>query len=516
MDFFPSEIKLIIFNQLSIRESIKCRQVCKGWLTVIDCLRYKSLIFKAAKYKGSEGRAFESYIDLWILNSEKFLRSVTIDPKFSRIKVMNAKGCLSDVENLDVFINHFHELEELYLEYATNVVKLVLNLKFLKKINFEYPPDEVKLETPSLTHLMTLQLSNFKICYPEQIKFLEVNDILNLIKFKNLEILFIIDHFMERGTINQLSADFLNQLPHLKRVYAGWNHFSKRLGQIPIDRNSELQVYYYGFRINSDLFGNYDWTNIKNSKEASDDEWTSFVARNYSGSIDDNAHNFHLDYTRLLDEFDQNVPSDFFKKISRIYSIRMRNLEDEVKILKFLDSTKCRIVNIETPTLSRSFLKKLSKFSSIMYLGIRIDEWPDFLDDFNFDFKNKIDIDIQIRCSLKSLRPMFKLFERTRSTKLFNLWIFCDEFEFFLIDYSFAMPMRFSITYTLNGEVIYTGYTMECFDFCFYLDRLVPSIVKLEDKLRLFFIVEEYKAQRKIAKKFREKLYRNPTISIKF
>ena len=517
MDFLPPEIKLIIFNQLSISESIKCRQVCKGWLTVIDGLRYKILIFQVAKYKRSKGGAFNRYIDLWILNSKKFFRSVTIDPKFSSIKVMNAIGYLSGVENLEVFINHFHGLEELNLEYAPKVVKLVLNLKFLKKIKFDYPPDEVKLETPSLTHLMTMQLSNFKICYPEQIKCLGVRNASSLTKFTNLEILFIIDHFIKRNNISQLSADLLHQLPQLKRVYAGWNHFSKRLGQIPIDRNSDLQVYYYGFRINPDIFGNFDWTNLKNLNHLNKDcEWTSFMAKNYSTSIDDNPYPFYLDYTRFLDEFEQNIPNDFHKKISKIHSIRIRNLNDEVTILKFLDSNKPRLLFIETPTLSRSFLEQLSKFSSIMYLGIKIDEWPSFLDNFNFDFKNKIDLEIKIRCSLKSLRPMIELFERMISTQLLHLCILCDEFKFYLVDYTLEMPIRLSITYTLNGEVISTGYAMESLDFCFYLDRQVPSIVELKDKLRLFFIVEECESQRRITEKVIRKLYQNPTISIKF
>ena len=502
MDSLPPEIKLNIFNQLSIRDSIKCRQVCKDWLANIDCLRYKSLDF----YVSSKGKNNGIDIDLWIINFEKFFRSVTNEPKFSRIKVMNAKGCLNDVENLDVFINHFHWLEELNLWEALNDEKFVLNLKFLKKIKFIYSLNEVKLETPSLTHLLTEGLSKFEICYPDQIKCLVAKNTLYLTKFKNLEVLIIMD-YLNQTTISQLSSDLLRRLPQLKRVYVGyqWENFENRLDQIPIDRSSELQVYYCGFRIYSDLFGNFDWTNIKNLYDPHGLwsninlnmlEWTSFIARNYSKSMDDNPYYFHLDYTCLLDEFDQNIPNDFLKKISKVNLIKIKNLDDDMKISKFLDSTKPPLVLIENPTLSRSFLEQLTKFSFIQYLRIRIDEWPAFLDDFNFNFKNeKIRFIFEIHCSLKSLRPVFEVLERASSITL-HLDIFCDEFGFSLY-YSSSGSRRLSIDYTMNGERISTSCTIESLDFCFNLDRLVPSIVKLEDKLRLISIVKKYEAQKK-------------------
>ena len=505
MDTLPSEIKLKIFNLLSIHDSIKCRQVCKDWLVIIDCLRYTSLNFLVAiHHEQSEEIFFEKDIDLLILNFEKFFKSVTIDPKFGRIKVMNAAVCLTKVKNLDVFINHFHELEELnLLSYPR---KLVVNLNFLKKFEFLYPSKEIKLETPSLTHLMTRKLSNFEICYPEQIKCIGVNNTLNLTKFTNLEILIIIDCFVEKSYISQLSSDFLNRLPHLKRVYVGWNPFIKRLDQIPINENSKLQVYYYGVRISSDLFGNFDWTYIKNSKESDEydrknligknGEWTSFVARNYLNSIDDNPYDFNLDCNRLLDEFDQNIPNEFWKKFTKFHTIRIRNLDDEKKILKFLVSTKPSRLFIKNKTLSRSFLEQLIKFSFINCLIIRIYEWPAFLDDFNFDFENeKIFFDFYIHCSLKSLRPVFKLFEKMGSI-YFQLSIIYDEFRLFLY-YTSSDIRVFSIADTLNGKRICSYFAVESWDFCFYLDRQVPSIVELEDKLRLFSIVKKYKAQKK-------------------
>ena len=525
MDFLPPEIKLKIFNQLPIRDSIKYRQVCKDWLVIIDCLKYANLDFCVSSNERSEEKDFEKDVDLWILNFEKFFRSVTIDPKFRHIKEMSAKGCLPNVENLDVFINHFDGLEELYLDYDGSLMKFVLNLKFLKKLRFDCKPNQdiisiYILETPSLTHLMTGELSNVEIRYPDQIKCLGVkNNTSNLAKFKNLEILIIIDYFTERSNISKLSADLLQQLPQLKRVYAGCNSINNKLAQTTIDKNTDLQVYYYGFRINSDLFGNFDWTMEKNSNDV---ERTSFIARNYAKSIDDNPYTFSLDYTQLLKEFDQNVPNDFWGKVSKFDSIRIRNLEDEVKILNFLDSNKPMQVLIENSTLSRSFLEQLSQFSFIKHLEITIDEWPAFLDDFNFDFKNEeIKLNFEIRCSLKSLRLMFEVFERAKSIKL-RLDFLCDEFNFVLVQNNFSCQCDlcglkwFRIGCNLNGRHNCTICLIESFDFCIYLDRQVPSIVELKDKLRLFFIVKEYNEQRIIEEKFRRQLYRNSTISIKF
>ena len=516
MDSLPPEIKLKIFNQLSIRDSIKCRQVCKDWLSIIDCLRYTRFDFHVSDYERSEIKNFdEKGCDFWILNFEKFVRSITIDPKFSRIKVMKGIRCISGVENLDVLVNHFHELEELNLWSAPNVRKFVLNLKLLKKFKFGCPPNEVKLETPSLTHLMTKDLSNFEICYPEQIKYLQVNNASNLTKFKNLEILIIDDYFGE--TISHLSVDLLHQLPKLKRVHncCKLENFPENIDQIPIDRHSELQVYYYGFRINSDLFGNFDWT-IEMSIIFNMREWTSFVARNYSKSMDDNPHSFpYLDYTQLLDEFNQNIPNDFWKKISNLKAIVLRNL-DEMKILKILDSIKPVYVYIQNPTISRSFLEQLSKFSFIKMLSFHIDEWPVFLE--NFDFKDEeIDLTFEIRGSLKSLKPLFGTLERARSFR-FDLKLFCESFEFRLElnNYFHLMQKTFKIIYTLNGELFSTCCEMESLDFCFYLDRQVPSIVEFKDKLRVFFMVEEYKTQKRIEGKIIRELCRNPTISIKF
>ena len=116
---------------------------------------------------------------------------------------------------------------------------------------------------------------------------------------------------------------------------------------------------------------------------------------------------------------------------------------------------------------------------------------------------------------------MFEVLERMRSIQ-FVIWIICDEFRFILGNdfYYYYLDSSvfkwFEIEYTMNGERICTWCIMESWDFCFYLDRQVPSIVELKDKLRLFFIVEEYEEQKRTAKKLREKLYRNPTISIKF
>ena len=518
MDFLPLEMKLKIFNQLSIPDSIKCRQVCKNWLAIIDCLRYKSLNVSFLSSEQCRKNFVKKDTDLWILNFKKFFRSVTIDRKFRSVKVMNGLGHLTDVENLDVFINHFHELEELNLFSASKVEKFVLNLKFLKKIKFDQPSYKVKLETPSLTHLMTMRFSNFEICYPEQIKYLGVKNTSGITKFTNLEILIIVDYFADERTISQLSVDLLHQLPQLKRVYAGWNKFDKWIEQIPIERNSKLQVYYYGFRINSDSFGNFDWTTVK-AETSNEGEEPNFIARNYSKSIDNNPYSFILDYTRLLDEFDQNIPNDFFKKISKLKSIKISNLDDEMKICKFLTSTKPKTVYIENPTLSRTFLEQLSKFSFIGRLMINIDEWPAFLNEFNFDFKNKkIHLQWEFHCSLKSLRPVFEVVERTKSIRL-KLVFFCDEFKFFLKYSTLHMCGLFSIDYSLNDEHIYTCCKLESLDFldfCFYLDKQVPSIFELKDKLRLFFIVKEYVAQKEIAGKVRRNLYWNPTISIKF
>ena len=527
MDSLPPEIKLNIFNLLSIRESIKCRQVCKDWLSIVDCLRYKSLDFEVSEYERSEiKKKYKKTIELWILNVDKFVRSVTIDPKFSRIKVMKGLFLNEEVKNLDVFINHFHELEELYLNNAPKLVNFVLNLKFLKKVELNFSSSKVKLETPSLTHLMTEQFSNIEICYPEKIKYIEMevgdfDEMESLTKFKNLEILIL--QLFEDSDSSHLSADILNRLPQLKRVYVGYKlgNLIKRLDQIPIGSNSELQVYYYGFRINSDLFGNFDWTNIKNSKEAGGNEWASFMARNYLTSIDDNPYTFNLNCTLLLDEFDQNVLNDFFKKITKLELAIVDKLDDEMQILILLKSSKPRCVFIENPTLSRLFLEQLSKFSFINFLHLSIDEWPFFFDDFNFDFKNKeISLKFQIRCSLKSLRSVFEVFERARLIE-FRLDIYRDEFRLFL-DNSHVFrntyaDLRIFFEYTpLNGGYISTWCEMESLDFGFYLDSQVPSIVESKDKLRLFFMIKEYVTQRSITKKIISKLYWNPTISIKF
>ena len=78
------------------------------------------------------------------------------------------------------------------------------------------------------------------------------------------------------------------------------------------------------------------------------------------------------------------------------------------------------------------------------------------------------------------------------------------------------MRTFFEINYFLNDEGISTRCDIKSLDFCFYLCRQVPSIVELKDKLRLFFMVEEYEVQRKTTEKFKRKLYRNPIFSIKF
>ena len=180
------------------------------------------------------------------------------------------------------------------------------------------------------------------------------------------------------------------------------------------------------------------------------------------------------------------------------------------------------VVLFKSPTLSRSFLVQLSKFSFICYLIIRIDEWPSFLDDFNFDFKNeKIKLVFEIHCSLKSLRPVFKVSEKARSIRL-KLEIFCGVFSFILTNFPHSdcseFIKSFIIVCDLNNEHDRICCLIESFDFCFYLDRQVPSIVELEDKLRLFSIVKEYEAQRKFAEKVKRELFRNATKinSIKF
>ena len=66
MNSLPPEIKLKIFNQLSIRNSIKCRQVCKDWLEIIDCLRYKSLNFCTLNFNPSEENYFVKDPNRWI------------------------------------------------------------------------------------------------------------------------------------------------------------------------------------------------------------------------------------------------------------------------------------------------------------------------------------------------------------------------------------------------------------------------------------------------------------------
>ena len=501
MDSLPPEMKLEIFQQLSIRDSIKCRQVCKDWLTIIDCLRYKSLNFQVSNCGWSKTNYEERDVDLWITIDDfvKFFRSVTMDSKFCNLKVMKGLGKVSEIENLDDFVNQFNKLEQLDLYSAPMHVRFVLKLKFLRKLNFHFPPNKTKLETPSLVHLMTRELSRIELCYPEQIKCLGtevtfgVTD--SLTKFKNLEILIVIESGFEH-TVRHLSVYLLERSPQLKRVYVCRyiDCNSDEMVDRSIDKNSDLKVYYFGFKINSDIFGNFDWTDIQKSKKC---KWlTRYVTRNWSTSIDENPFILQLDYSRLLDEFDQNIPSDFLKKISKLCSVTIDNLDDEMKILEFLDSTKPRCVSIENPTLTRSFLEQLSKFSFFNKLCIYIDEWPTFFNDFNFHFESDMNLLIVSRYSLKSLRPVFEFFERARSIRLY-LVILIDEFSFVLDNTLSDSSNSFSIEYQLNEKRISTSCTLKSsdFEFYFYLDRQVPNIVEFKDKLELFSIVEEYNSK---------------------
>ena len=154
---FNSETLTEIFRNLSIKETLELRVVCKRWLKIIDQIRFNKLIL-VANPKSEKHPLHEAWSDCQSIDQTSLLN-------VNKNRIENRlKSVFASLKELYVFVNHklplsieclnsLQLLERLHLKYLKLDAKRTLELPALKQLKIKQLFGNLVLNCPNLEKL---------------------------------------------------------------------------------------------------------------------------------------------------------------------------------------------------------------------------------------------------------------------------------------------------------------------------------------------------------------------------
>ena len=414
----PLEVQLEIFSYLSVGTVMKIRLVCKQWMCLINGeLKFKRL--RCRQWRPSEERYWLKYD--FDISSTLFLKQLSSDPKFSKIRYLDAflrPNCCNDAFD---FLNSFKSLEDLTFtligQSSGNPEErkpIVVRLDRLKKANIYIgfrSRLNVVLELPSLVCLELCPLDGVILKYPETLRTLATDQLSRAPDYSQFTGL--TRFCTTRSNAREISANFIEQLPSLRelllencRAFRSQAFKEPPLPKLSSSDKAAPKIFYYGFEFNLNqirLEANQWPLGFSYSpSEAS----TEFIIQNRHRSVDHNPSVKCILYNPMANELnDSELFGVMLQKFSAIDSLQISGtVANENRLLRFISQFKIKNLKIEGASLSQLFFWKLAnRFSFIRTLEIKNEPTMNLLTrdfDFIFDFKLKNLTWISLDCPL--------------------------------------------------------------------------------------------------------------------
>jgi hypothetical protein len=408
MVYIPELVLIKIFNYLSVKDLCKLKLVCKLWYDLIDCVDSKILCCYTARFPFNLEWSNEKKINKddfvklnvlpknlhFIYNHDSLIHypyhytsfnSSLNKPILRKLK----KLCLFDMVNITTNLieqlNNLEYLEELMMDNCEIDERISLKIKNLKVLNLNSTINKFDYHCPNLKKIIISNKVNKvdkigKNYYADKIEFIKI-DTFNpkyCRCFINLKI--IICNFIRLEPFNFQIYSKLEQI-HIygdhQYLHNFFSLFKKIERQMKKSKGSNFKIFINGFAINEfeNIYSTYHYEpGYLESKE-------NKIATNYRSLIGNTNWPTSFNYSYLLKGFSQNIPNSLFEKFSKIKSIYVKEMVDELKLFEFLIKCNCEKLFIKCD-LNQEFYNKLHRLETLDCLSIT--HTPDFK--INFDF----------------------------------------------------------------------------------------------------------------------------------
>lgn len=347
MNQLAPELVVMILNNLSVQDKLKCRLINNRFKLIIDNhLKIIRLTLIGVRSTDFDKNWFYTNRP----NDEKDLIFVKRDSLadqlnksiFLKLKQLFISFNENEKLNFKNSINHLKYLEELNICSANIGTGNSLNLPNLRTLflgmvkveNFsEKDFLKIKLNTPNLSNFKSSKnIDNYEFVYPTKIRYLYLNyDYSSVEQFINLEYLFCSNYFYLKPAI------LLDKLSKLKEL-----HIFKETKQ---DQLNGLNIFETIFKERSKLNLNLyvsglDYRIYRKLNQPLIDQ-SVFCFENYSNLINCLPFIKEISYDDLIRLFKQTIPTDLFTKFPNIKEVTCNfKLNDLDGLFNFLRNCK--------------------------------------------------------------------------------------------------------------------------------------------------------------------------------
>lgn len=264
MEDLPALVFSLIFEcHLSLKDQVRCTQVCRKWRTILDPFKRKRLFLHFGPFPRRKRSCTNEPIrfqDSFEIRSVDFLRHRLTRSYFKRIKQLTIFNIYHDSNQLEIgkalskYLHYFQELDCLELEGFSLTNKSQLSLKNLKTLSLKNCRIQKPLELnlPNLEHFISwaVLLENVTFKHANSIRSMQYYNHHRNCRFKttfeNLEAITIFD-------INgYLLKNFLSRLPKLQRLVLYSQMTENDFKELKRQRNEifnlkDLQIHHFGY-----------------------------------------------------------------------------------------------------------------------------------------------------------------------------------------------------------------------------------------------------------------------------
>lgn len=515
METLPPELHLMIFQFLSIPDTIRLRLVSKNWNRLLNCLKHESLVVfdrdsdGITDYLDSEELPDDLEFqpaDSVVCRDENRLLTTPLSAMFQSVRKLKTTFYSQKILQMNTFYNQFRELEELNcFHYSTwwDSMTIILNLPRLNKLIVRKGDgSHFDLRTPCLTHIEMIAFSECDLYYPEKLKRLEANLYeyrqIDFAKLTNLEILVVNGY-----DPSFITNSFLAQMKSLKEVHfkptSTWQ--TRETMNLNYRRN-DLKLYQLGFDIDKPIEVPEEY-----SPHGAVEDETRMISRNYELTAEIVYNWVWIEYNLLIET---GPKMGFFTKFPRLAFLKVNgSVGDEGALLEFLMETKPPF-EMENHLLSQTFLNQMASqcdFIRVIILKNLLLDLNGSEIQFIFKMQNLARIQIiPLQISLEFVIKAFECLEHLTKIHWSNDDYLYGGYHF--STYSLSLGLDFED----SNEYLYTGIRSISKPILLDILRGLQRELKpnqRDDIIEIIYLVENYRRSARAVEDVVKKLAKN-------
>ena len=386
-----SETLSEIFRNLSIKEALGARAVCKKWHKIIDQIRFNKLILVQSQLPLNEAWSDEKFGDpTSLLNVNRNKVEDQLKSIFANLKELYVYIDRNQPLTVEC-LNSLRLLERLHLKYLKLDEQRTLQLPALKELKIRQLFGALVLDCPNIEKLCCpcYAKCEIEVRHPDRVRFLECADFtFNIRQFINLEVLYVyVLDDLENPSFYLTELRKLQQIHFLANNYALVNLYCQKF----IHKRHDLDIFFQGVKIDETC--EFPFKNFSQLTDALDETNIDFYLENYSNTAS------VLPFIRrfFYSEFDAKVafgvvPKQFLDKFTNInVVIANRRVWKAERFLSFLAHCRYSLSTLRlcNTSLTSSFYEQLpATVPALTHLEL-IDE-KDVLGNIDYAFLFKL------------------------------------------------------------------------------------------------------------------------------